>query len=143
MKTYSVNSIDSLKDIVIDLLELLNDHQVVALEGQMGAGKTTFVQQVLKAMGIEELEGSPTYSLINQYESPFYGTVYHLDLYRLNSLEEIFDIGIEELLYQKCICLIEWPEKMIELLPDNTIWVYLRVEEDFSRTITIKNDNKS
>ena len=143
MKTYSVNSIDSLKDIVIDLLELLNDHQIVVLEGQMGAGKTTFVQQVLKAMGIEELEGSPTYSLINQYESPFYGTVYHLDLYRLNSLEEIFDIGIEELLYQKCICLIEWPEKMIELLPDNTIWVYLRVEEDFSRTITIKNDNKS
>ena len=143
MKTYSVNSIDSLKDIVIDLLELLNDHQIVAIEGQMGAGKTTFVQQVLKAMGIEELEGSPTYSLINQYESPFYGTVYHLDLYRLNSLEEIFDIGIEELLYQKCICLIEWPEKMIELLPDNTIWVYLRVEEDFSRTITIKNDNKS
>ena len=143
MKTYSVNSIDSLKDIVIDLLELLNDHQVVALEGQMGAGKTTFVQQVLKAMGIEELDGSPTYSLINQYESPFFGTVYHLDLYRLNSLEEIFDIGIEELLYQKCICLIEWSEKMIELLPDNTIWVYLRVEEDFSRTITIKNDNKS
>ena len=143
MKTYSVNSIDSLKDIVIDLLELLNDHRIVALEGQMGAGKTTFVQQVLKAMGIEELDGSPTYSLINQYESPFYGTVYHLDLYRLNSLEEIFDIGIEELLYQKCICLIEWPEKMIELLPDNTIWVYLRVEEDFSRTITIKNDNKS
>ena len=143
MKTYSVNSIDSLKEIVIDLLELLNDHQIVALEGQMGAGKTTFVQQVLKAMGVEELNGSPTYSLINQYESPFYGTVYHLDLYRLNSLEEIFDIGIEELLYQKCICLIEWPEKMIELLPDNTIWVYLRVEEDFSRTITIKNDNKS
>ena len=143
MKTYSVNSIDSLKDIVIDLLELLNDHQVVALEGQMGAGKTTFVQQVLKAMGIVELDGSPTYSLINQYESPFYGIVYHLDLYRLNSLEEIFDIGIEELLDQKCICLIEWPEKMIELLPDNTIWVYLRVEEDFYRTITIKNDNKS
>ena len=143
MKTYSVNSIDSLKDIVIDLLELLNDHQIVALEGQMGAGKTTFVQQVLKAMGVEELDGSPTYSLINQYESPFYGTVYHLDLYRLNSLEEIFDIGIEELLYQKCICLIEWPEKMIELLPDNTIWVYLRVEEDLSRTITIKNDDKS
>ena len=143
MKTYSVTSVDSLKPIAVELLALFHESHIVALEGQMGAGKTTFVQQVLKSMGIEELDGSPTYSLINQYESPFYGTVYHLDLYRLNSLEEIFDIGIEELLYQKCICLIEWPEKMIELLPDNTIWVYLRVEEDFSRTITIKNDNKS
>ncbi len=141
MKTYSVTSVDSLKPIAVELLSLLSESHVVALEGQMGAGKTTFVQQVLKSMGVEELDGSPTYSLINQYESPFYGTVYHLDLYRLNSLEEIFDIGIEELLYQKCICLIEWPEKMIELLPDNTIWVYLRVEEDLSRTITIKNDN--
>ena len=141
MKTYSVTSVDSLKPIAVQLLSLLSESHVVALEGQMGAGKTTFVQQVLKSMGVEELDGSPTYSLINQYESPFYGTVYHLDLYRLNSLEEIFDIGIEELLYQKCICLIEWPEKMIELLPDNTIWVYLRVEEDLSRTITIKNDN--
>ena len=143
MKTYSVTSVDSLKPIAVELLALFHESHIVALEGQMGAGKTTFVQQVLKSMGIEELDGSPTYSLINQYESPFYGTVYHLDLYRLNSLEEIFDIGIEELLYQKCICLIEWPEKMIELLPDNTIWVYLRVEDDLSRTITIKNDNKS
>ncbi len=141
MKTYSVNSVDSLKPIAVELLALLSESHIVALEGQMGAGKTTFVQQVLKSMGVEELDGSPTYSLINQYESTFYGTVYHLDLYRLNSLEEIFDIGIEELLYQKCICLIEWPEKMIELLPDNIIWVYLRVEEDLSRTITIKNDN--
>jgi len=141
MKKYSVCSVDSLKPIAVELLKLLSDSHIVALEGQMGAGKTTFVQQVLKSMGVEELDGSPTYSLINQYESLFYGTVYHLDLYRLNSLEEIFDIGIEELLYQKCICLIEWPEKMIELLPDNTIWVYLRVEEDLSRTITIKNDN--
>lgn len=141
MKSYSVNSIEGLKNVAVDLLDLLANYQIVALEGQMGAGKTTFVQQVLKSMGIEELEGSPTYSLINQYESPFFGTVYHLDLYRLNSLDEVFDIGIEELLYQKCVCLIEWPEKMVELLPDNTIWVYIRIEEDLTRTITIKNDN--
>ncbi len=141
MKSFAVNTIDALKNVAVELLDLLPNHQIVALEGQMGAGKTTFVQQVLKSMGIEELEGSPTYSLINQYESPFFGTVYHLDLYRLNSLDEVFDIGIEELLYQKCVCLIEWPEKMVELLPDNTIWVYIRIEEDLTRTITIKNDN--
>jgi tRNA threonylcarbamoyladenosine biosynthesis protein TsaE len=143
MKTFSVNTIDSLKEVAVELLTFLKESQVIAFEGQMGAGKTTLVQQILKSMGIDDLEGSPTYSLINQYESPFFGSVYHLDLYRLNNLEEVFDIGIEELLYQKCICLIEWPEKMIELLPDNTIWVYLRVEEDLSRTITIKNDDKS
>ncbi len=143
MKTFSVNTIDSLKYVAVELLSLLKENQVIALEGQMGAGKTTLVQQILRSMGIDELDGSPTYSLINQYESPFFGSVYHLDLYRLNDLEEVFDIGVEELLYQKCICLIEWPEKMMELLPDNTIWVYLRVEEDLSRTITIKNDDKS
>ena len=143
MKVFSVKSIDSLKEVAVELLTLLKECQVIALEGQMGAGKTTLVQQVLKSMGIDEIDGSPTYSLINQYESPFFGSVYHLDLYRLNNLEEVFDIGIEELLYQKCICLIEWPEKMLELLPDNTIWVYLRANEDLSRIITIKDENKS
>ena len=143
MKTYHVESVEGLKNVAVDLLDLLKERQIVALEGQMGAGKTTFVQQVLKSMGVEELEGSPTYSLINQYVSPYFGEVYHLDLYRLNSIDEVFDIGIEELLYQKCICLIEWPEKMLQLLPDNTIWVYLRVEEDLTRTITIKDDNES
>jgi tRNA threonylcarbamoyladenosine biosynthesis protein TsaE len=67
--------------------------------------------------------------------------VYHLDLYRLNSIDEVYDIGIEELLYQNEVCFIEWPEKMQEMLPDNTIWVYLRVEEDLSRIITIKHED--
>ena len=105
--------------------------------------ETTFTQSVLRAMGIEDLEGSPTYSLINEYVSPYFGKVYHMDLYRLNSLDEALDIGIEELLYQNVICFIEWPEKIKELLPDNTIWVYLRANEDLSRIITIKDENKS
>jgi tRNA threonylcarbamoyladenosine biosynthesis protein TsaE len=87
------------------------------------------------------LEGSPTYSLINEYQSTLFGKVYHLDLYRLNSIDEVYDIGIEELLYQNEVCFIEWPEKMQEMLPDNTIWVYLRVEEDLSRIITIKHED--
>ncbi len=143
MTTFHINSVTELKDVSVALLQQLQDIQVVAFDGQMGAGKTTFIQQTLKAMGIEGLEGSPTYSLINEYDSPFYGKVYHLDLYRLNSIEEIYDIGIEELLYQKSICFIEWPEKMVELLPDNTIWVYIRINEDLSRIITIKDENES
>lgn len=140
---YIVNDLDGIRPIALDLLERLKTGSIVVLVGEMGAGKTTFTQSVLRAMGIEDLEGSPTYSLINEYESPYFGKVYHMDLYRLNSLDEALDIGIEELLYQNVICFIEWPEKIKELLPDNTIWVYLRANEDLSRIITIKDENKS
>jgi len=140
---YNVNDLDGIRPIALDLLERLKTGSIVVLVGEMGAGKTTFTQSVLRAMGIEDLEGSPTYSLINEYESPYFGKVYHMDLYRLDSLEEALDIGIEELLYQNVICFIEWPEKIKELLPDNTIWVYLRANEDLSRIITIKDENKS
>ena len=140
---YSVQDLDGLRPIALELLEQLKSASIVVLVGEMGSGKTTFTQSVLRAMGIEDLEGSPTYSLINEYESPYFGKVYHIDLYRLNSLEEALDIGIEELLYQNVICFIEWPEKISELLPDNTIWVYLRANEDLSRIITIKDENKS
>jgi tRNA threonylcarbamoyladenosine biosynthesis protein TsaE len=140
---YIVNDLDGIRPIALDLLERLQTGSIVVLVGEMGAGKTTFTQSVLRAMGIEDLEGSPTYSLINEYVSPYFGKVYHMDLYRLNSLDEALDIGIEELLYQNVICFIEWPEKIKELLPDNTIWVYLRANEDLSRIITIKDENKS
>ena len=140
---YIVNDLDGIRPIALDLLERLKTGSIVVLVGEMGAGKTTFTQSVLRAMGIEDLEGSPTYSLINEYVSPYFGKVYHMDLYRLNSLDEALDIGIEELLYQNVICFIEWPEKIKELLPDNTIWVYLRADEDLSRIITIKDENKS
>ena len=140
---YIVNDLDGIRPIALDLLERLQTGSIVVLVGEMGAGKTTFTQSVLRAMGIEDLEGSPTYSLINEYVSPYFGKVYHMDLYRLDSLEEALDIGIEELLYQNVICFIEWPEKIKELLPDNTIWVYLRANEDLSRIITIKDENKS
>lgn len=138
---FSVSSIQDLKEASLYVLNLLQSDSVVAFEGQMGAGKTTFVQETLKAMGIEELDGSPTYSLVNQYKSPFFGDVYHLDLYRLKTMEEVFDIGIEDILYQNAISFIEWPEIMQELLPDNTIWVYIRITENNNRIITIKNEN--
>ena len=140
---YIVHDLDGIRPIALDLLERLKTGSIVVLVGDMGAGKTTFTQSVLRAMGIEDLEGSPTYSLINEYVSPYFGKVYHMDLYRLNSLDEALDIVIEELLYQNVICFIEWPEKIKELLPDNTIWVYLRANEDLSRIITIKDENKS
>jgi tRNA threonylcarbamoyladenosine biosynthesis protein TsaE len=102
----------------------------------MGAGKTTLIQFILRAMGIEETDGSPTYSLVNVYNSPYFGTVNHFDLYRLNSLEEVFDIGFEEMLYANQICLIEWADLVLDELPENTIHVKITSNEDGTRQIS-------
>jgi tRNA threonylcarbamoyladenosine biosynthesis protein TsaE len=122
--------------IAPQIIENMPKSGVVLIEGQMGAGKTTFIQNILRAMGIENTHGSPTYSLVNEYKSPFYGSVFHFDLYRLNSEEEAFDIGIEEMIYGGGICFIEWPDKVLHLLPENTLYVKIRLNEDLNRVFS-------
>lgn len=117
---------------------LLEDKKIVAFQGEMGAGKTTFILELLRLLGVENPNGSPTYSLENSYLTPKHGVVHHYDLYRLNSLLEAYDIGIEEVLYGNEYCFIEWPEKIKKILPDDTIWVYLRTNEDDSRLLTVE-----
>ena len=120
-----------------EFIALMGDRKIFPFKAEMGAGKTTFILSVLKQLGIEDAEGSPTYSLVNTYESPLHGTIYHFDLYRLKTEEEAFDIGVEEMIYGDNICFIEWPEKISDLLPDEAIWSYIRKNDDDSRTITI------
>lgn len=132
-----IASIAQLPEVAQQFLVLTAGKRIFAFEGHMGAGKTTFILELLHAMGIEETEGSPTYSLVNTYESATHGIIYHFDLFRLNSTREALDIGMEEMLFDNAICLIEWPEKIKELLPDHTIWSYIRVNDDNSRTLII------
>jgi tRNA threonylcarbamoyladenosine biosynthesis protein TsaE len=133
---FVVENMYDLPAVAKSLLDNLGETTVVAFDGQMGAGKTTFIQNILRAMGIENTHGSPTYSLVNEYKSPFYGSVFHFDLYRLNSEEEAFDIGIEEMIYGGGICFIEWPDKVLHLLPENTLYVKIRLNEDLNRVFT-------
>jgi tRNA threonylcarbamoyladenosine biosynthesis protein TsaE len=133
---FVVENIYDLPAVAKSLLDNLGETTVVAFDGQMGAGKTTFIQNILRAMGIENTHGSPTYSLVNEYKSPFYGSVFHFDLYRLNSEEEAFDIGIEEMIYGGGICFIEWPDKVLHLLPENTLYVKIRLNEDLNRVFS-------
>lgn len=132
-----LQSLSDLQASAKQFLEEFGHNKIFAFQAEMGSGKTTFITAILHAMGIVETEGSPTYSLVNVYDSPMYGRVYHFDVYRLKSEEEAMDIGIEEMLYGGGICFIEWPEKIQNLLPENTIWVYIRKNEDETRTITI------
>ena len=133
---YIVETVDDLRAVAVSLLENLGTRKIIALDGAMGAGKTTFVQMILRAMGVEEVQGSPTYSLVNEYESPMYGKIFHFDLYRLNSEEEAYDIGIEEMIYADKFCFIEWPTHIEHLLPEDTVWIKIRLNDSLDRVIT-------
>lgn len=99
---------------------------IVLLEGQMGAGKTTLVKQLCKDLGVNEGVSSPTYSIVNEYKgNPF--TIFHFDLYRLKSEDELFDLGFEDYLYQHAYLFIEWPQLALNFLPMDVIHLQLNV----------------
>ena len=133
-----LKSLEYLPSAAKTFLEETDNRKVFAFEGQMGAGKTTFIVSLLKAMGVEDIEGSPTYSLVNTYDSVAFGRINHFDLYRLNSEEEAFDIGIEEMLYCGDYCFIEWPSKIENLLPENTIWVRISINDENERIVSVE-----
>lgn len=114
--------------------------------GEMGTGKTTLVKALLKSMGIQDEISSPSYSLINEYHFPKGEKekvkVYHIDLYRLESLEEALAIGIEDYINGKDLCIIEWPQLIEGILPDNCLKVHLNLNPDLSRSIQFSNSSK-
>ena len=111
-----------------------------AFDGEMGSGKTTIIQEIIKNMGIHDLQGSPTYSIVNEYETDHRLQVYHLDCYRLKNDMEAFELGMEELLSKKNPIFIEWPEKIERFLPSDTVWVKLNINENHIRTIEIADE---
>ncbi len=128
--SYTLPNLHGLSDFAAELIRLYGQSKVWAFRGEMGAGKTTLIQAILNNLGIQELNGSPTYSLVNVYETAHKEVVYHFDLYRLNLPQEALDIGIEDMLYGTGRCLIEWPEIIEDLLPDETIWFNLSILDD-------------
>lgn len=127
-----------IKEVVARFRKELGDKKVVAFHGDMGAGKTTFIHAFCDALGVTDAVGSPTFSLINEYSYPE-GILYHIDLYRLNSAEEAQRAGVEDCLYSGDLCLVEWPERILELLPIDTLHVFLEVLGTDKRSIRINN----
>ncbi len=109
---------------------------VISLRGSLGSGKTVFAKGLAEGLGIEESIVSPTFTLIQEYEGSL--PLYHMDLYRIEGIEEFEMIGGEELLYGKGVTLIEWSEKVEELLPDSTIFVHIRIMPNQERSITLE-----
>ena len=135
-----IADISSLDQILIDNRALFSQHKCYAFNGEMGVGKTTFIQKILKLHGVTEPQGSPTYSIINEYQTPEGIHLYHLDCYRIKNDLEAFELGLEELLSKKKPIFIEWPEKINTFLPPDTIWLSLSISENHIRTIEIADE---
>ena len=125
----------------LEILKVCEPHRVFAFDGQMGAGKTTFIKSLCEAMGTADIVNSPTFAIVNVYdvEQPYKGEVYHFDCYRLKDIREAIDFGAEDYLYSGNYCFIEWPEMIDALLPDDTVYIGIRVLENGDRQLTIDN----
>ena len=125
----------------LELLRITAPHRVYAFEGEMGAGKTTFIKKLCEEMGTEDIVNSPTFAIITVYdvEQPYKGEVYHFDCYRLKDIREAMDFGAEEYLYSGNYCFIEWPEKIEALLPEDTVRVKIVPQANGDRRLEIGN----
>lgn len=137
MKEILVDSLDGLQEVAEAVIESLDGRNVVAFCGAMGAGKTTLISAIMEYLGSEDNVTSPTFALVNQYGTSSGEVVYHFDFYRINRIEEVFDMGYEEYFYSGDLCLIEWPELIEDLLPEDAMVVKIEILSPTERKFTI------
>lgn len=138
-KVIEIASLEALQEAAKQFVEAMDDFTVFAFYGEMGAGKTTFINALSRALGVEDdVTNSPSFSIINEYRSDTTAElIYHFDCYRLQNEAEAEDIGVEDYFESGAVCLIEWPERILDLLPDDTVRVDIVEAADGKRTLTM------
>ncbi|MDE5595068.1 MAG: tRNA (adenosine(37)-N6)-threonylcarbamoyltransferase complex ATPase subunit type 1 TsaE [Muribaculaceae bacterium] len=141
MTTIHVDSLEQLPAAADKFVETMGDATVYAFYGDMGAGKTTFINALSRRLGVEDdVTNSPSFAIINEYRSDTTAElIYHFDLYRLEDIEEALEIGVEDYFDSGALCFLEWPERIADILPDDTVRVDIRVNDDNSRDIIIND----
>jgi tRNA threonylcarbamoyladenosine biosynthesis protein TsaE len=134
----SVSSLEGLPQAAQKVLNCIGNDRIVAFYGAMGAGKTTLIKALCSILGVTDQVNSPTFTLINEYKSNAGRMIYHFDFYRIGQIEDAYDLGYDEYFDSQWICLIEWPELIEELLPEDVVRVYIRELTDHTREIVIK-----
>lgn len=133
----TIQNLDEIKTSAQAFIDAMGSHTVFAFYGGMGAGKTTFIKAVCEQLGVEDVVTSPTFAIVNEYERAAGGQVFHFDFYRIKRLEEVYDMGYEEYFYSGCLCFIEWPELIEDLLPEDTVRVSIEEQPDGSRLLSM------
>lgn len=139
-------SLEQLPEFAASFWDYIGEARVVAFHGDMGAGKTTIITALCKYKGVRDVASSPTFSIINEYSFIDGGVerkIFHLDLYRLNSMEEIIQAGVEDCLYSGEICFVEWPEKAPGLFPAETLHVFIELQSPTRRFIRLETSATS
>ncbi|MBK5203258.1 MAG: tRNA (adenosine(37)-N6)-threonylcarbamoyltransferase complex ATPase subunit type 1 TsaE [Prolixibacteraceae bacterium] len=138
MLSIDTKSLKETNKAAISFLKEFKEERIFAFYGKMGAGKTTFIKALCQTLGSKDNITSPTFAIINEYDTPKSGQIYHFDFYRIKNIEEAMDIGIDDYLNSGDYCFIEWPEKIEELLPEELIEVNIKEISPTSRHITAK-----
>ncbi|MEE1884441.1 tRNA (adenosine(37)-N6)-threonylcarbamoyltransferase complex ATPase subunit type 1 TsaE [Pedobacter flavus] len=129
----NIQNPSELPEVAKKLIEFAPEASFFVIEGQMGAGKTTFIKSVCDLLGVLDVVSSPTFSIVNEYLGDK-GPIYHFDFYRIKNLNEAYDIGYEEYFFGEGICFVEWAEKVKPLLPDTYVEVKITITGEHSRT---------
>lgn len=136
MRKIVINGVGDLDRVAREFLRLTDGVRIYAFYGSMGAGKTTFISALCRVLGVGDEVASPTFTIVNEYRSGDGRAVYHFDFYRIENLQEVLDIGYEEYMDSDGICLMEWPEKIEAILPEDTLRVHIAELPDGSRSVT-------
>lgn len=136
-KIIEIDSLEELDSVAEAVIESLDGRTVVAFDAPMGAGKTTLISRIAALLGAEDSVTSPTFAIVNQYEGRE-RTIFHFDMYRIERVEEALDFGSEEYLSSGELCLVEWPEKIEPLLPEDTMVVRIEILSETSRRFVIQ-----
>lgn len=136
-QTYTINNISGLPALATQIINDYSDKRVFAFYAPMGAGKTTFIKKLCEALGVTDSISSPTFSIVNEYRTANGKKIFHFDFYRIKSVSEAYDMGYEDYFYSDVFCFIEWPEKILELLPEDYVKVSISIGENEQRIFTV------
>ena len=134
-------NIDEIQNAAKIIIQLIDEYKIITFSGELGAGKTTLINTICQELGVKQHVTSPTYSIIQEYQTGN-NVIYHMDLYRIKSVDEAIGAGIEDCLSSNSLCLVEWPEKASSLFPEETVYISLQTLSGDTRKLIVELPNK-